>query len=290
MDEDNLIQTFQLESVNLRGRILRLGQTIDTILNRHAHPDPIVRLIGEAAGLALLLSSMLKYDGIFTLQVQGDGSVMMVVADVTNHSDIRACARIRPDADFQNVDAGLAALLGEGHLAFTVDQGEDTDRYQGIVALTGVNLQECIHHYFSQSEQVMTGIRFALDRDEAGQWRAGGIIIQRLPDAGAGKSNIDEDDWRRVMVLLQSCSDKELLDKNLSQNDLLFRLFHEEGIRVYDPEPVSDVCRCSRSRAENILRAITPEERIDLTVDGHLDVTCEFCSRSYDFDAATFEK
>lgn len=287
MVDDNLIQTFHLETSNLRGRILRLGSVMDGILKRHDYPAPVTHLTGEAAGMSLLLSSMLKYEGIFTLQVQGDGPVAMVVADVTHHGDIRACARCLKDADITNA-AKPMALLGKGYLAFTVDQGEDMERYQGIVDLTGGNFQECIQHYFSQSEQIATGMRFALGQDSTGQWRAGGIMLQRLPEQGHQQGEANEDDWRRVMILLQSCSDGELLDADLSQNDLLFRLFHEEGIRVYDPLPVRDVCRCSQERAENILRAIPAEERADLTVEGKLIVTCEFCNRVYTFDTGAF--
>jgi molecular chaperone Hsp33 len=177
------------------------------------------------------------------------------------------------------------SLLGKGYLAFTVDQGADMERYQGIVELTGEHFQESVQHYFAQSEQILTGLRFALGRDAEGLWRAGCIMIQRLPEErGMAAGEAEEDDWRRVMVLLQSCKDEELLDPNLSQNDLLFRLFHEDGIRVQDPLPVHDACRCSAVRAENILRALTPEDRNDMTVDGKLVVKCEFCNRVYDFE------
>lgn len=271
----------------MRGRIVRLGGVLDDILQRHAYPAPVTRLTGEAAGMGILLSSMLKYEGIFTLQMQGDGAVAMVVADISHDGDLRVCAQCRKGAVIAD-DAAPMALLGKGYLAFTVDQGEDTERYQGIVALSGGNLQESIQHYFTQSEQIATGIRFALGRDSGGIWRAGGILLQHLPQPGQSLGEAREDDWRRAMVLLQSCRDEELLDPNLSQNDLLFRLFHEEGIRVYDPVPVRDVCRCSRERAENILGMIAPEERESLSVEGKFVVACEFCSRTYDFNADTF--
>lgn len=289
MVTDNLIQTFHLEGSNLRGRILRLGSVIDTILKRHDYPGPVTRLAGEAAGMSLLLSSMLKYEGIFTLQVQGDGDVTMVVADVSHHGDLRVCVHCRGDVDIP-VSAAPMMLLGKGYLAFTVDQGDDMERYQGIVALAGKNFQDCIQHYFAQSEQIATGMRFAMGRDSDGRWRAGGILVQRLPEQSQSQGEAMEDDWRRVMILLASCRDEELLDPELSQNDLLFRLFHEEGIRVYDPQPVRDVCRCSRDRAENVLRMIAPDERMDMTVDGRFVVTCEFCNRVYDFDAGLFEE
>ncbi len=280
---DNIVQTFQLEDSNLRGRILRLGSSINDILTRHAYPDPVSRLTGEAAILSLLLSSMLKYDGIFTLQTQSDGPVSMLVADITRRGVVRACAKF--DAGLVSDDALPTSLLGQGHLAFTVDQGDDTERYQGIVSLTGDSLQDSVQHYFNQSEQIATGIRIAVNRNAAGEWRAGAIMLQRLPEQGhPDDGEAHEDDWRRAMVLLQSCKDDELLDEGLSQNDLLFRLFHEGGVRVYDPLPVEEGCRCSQERADHILDMMSDEDRQEMIVDGKITVTCEFCSREYIFD------
>lgn len=291
MIDDNLIQTFHLERSNLRGRVLRMGTSIDHLLKRHAdYAQPLLYLTGEAAGTALILSSVLKYEGVFTLQVQGDGPVSMVVADVTHQGHIRACARIRDDAVI-STDSTPTTMMGKGYLAFTVDQGEDMERYQGIVELMGERFQDSVQHYFNQSEQIATGMRFALKQDSAGQWRAGAIMIQRLPqEKNITPGETEEDDWRRIMVLLQSCTDDELVDANLSQNDLLFRLFHEDGIRVYDPVPVIDTCRCSAERAENILSMLSEMEREEMTIDGKLNVKCEFCNRSYDFDPGQFEK
>lgn len=279
---DNLVQTFQLEDGHLRGRIVRLGSAIHDMLERHAYPEPVARLTGEAALLALLLSSMLKYDGIFTLQTQGDGPVSMLVADIARRGVIRACAkfdaaRLDPAMDFTH-------LLGRGHLAFTVDQGPGTERYQGIVDLSGQSLQDSVQHYFTQSEQIATGIRIAVNRTADERWRAGAIMLQRLPEQNAPTGETGEDSWRHAMVLLESCKDEELLSPGLTQNDLLFRLFHEGGVRVYDPEAVAESCRCSTERAENILRMMTEEERQDMAVNGEIVVTCEFCNREYRFD------
>lgn len=283
--DDNLFQTFQLEGSNLRGRILRMGASINDILDRHAYPDAISILTGQAAVLALLLSSMLKYDGIFTLQTKSDGPVSMLVSDITRRGVVRACATY--DAtQLRSSDQDATALMGTGHLAFTVDQGEDMDRYQGIVSLTGGSLQDSVQHYFTQSEQIATGIRIAVGRDGAGQWRAGGIMLQRLPEEGGINTpgEGEEDDWRRTMILLQSCKDEELLDATLTQNDLLFRLFHEEGVRVYEPTTVQEGCRCSQERADRIIATMSDEDRHDMTVDGKITVNCEFCSREYIFD------
>lgn len=280
----NLIQTFQLDVSNLRGRILRLDSAIDGILGRHHYPEPVLHLTGEATVLALLLSSMLKYDGVFTLQTSGDGPVSMLVADVADKGTVRACARFRA-GDIPAKVQNPKALLGQGYLAFTVDQGQDTERYQGIVQMGGETLQECVQHYFSQSEQITTGLRMAISRGVDGQWRAGAIMLQRLPEQAREVGEGMEDNWRRAMILLQSCTDAELVDPAMSQNDLLFRLFHEEQVRVYDPEPVREGCRCSRERAGNIIDMLSPAERVEMTVDGRMQVKCEFCDREYDFDA-----
>ena len=179
--------------------------------------------------------------------------------------------------------------MGKGHLAFTIDQGEDMDRYQGIVALSGKNFQDLVQHYFVQSEQITTGIRFAMEQNAEGRWRAGAIMLQRMPEQEAHAGESREDDWRRTMMLLHSCRDEELLDPALPHNDLLFRLFHEEGIRIYNPVTVKDKCRCSSARAENILHMMSAEERREMSIEGKITVTCEFCNRRYDFDAGEVE-
>lgn len=286
---DDLIQTFQLESSNLRGRILRVGPALGTLLERHPYPAPVTRLTGEVACMALLLSSMLKYDGVFTLQIQGDGPVSMVVADITEHGVVRACAKYMENTEIPEVSNALL-LMGKGYLAFTVDQGEDMERYQGIVALSGRNFQDLVQHYFAQSEQITTGIRFAMERDARGNWRAGAIMLQRLPEQDSHAGEGQEDDWRRAMILLQSCKDEELLDPMLSHSDLLFRLFHEEGVRVFDSVRIQDRCRCSAERARNILGILPAEDRQEMIVNERIEVTCEFCNRRYDFDAARIEE
>lgn len=284
---DNLVQTFQLESSNLRGRILRLGSVLDDMLARHRYPDPVMRLTGEAAVLALLLSSMLKYEGIFTLQLQGDGPVKMIVADITG-GVVRSCARFDPDEIIEEISNPMI-LMGKGYLAFTVDQGDDMERYQGVVALSGKSFSDSVLHYFSQSEQIVTGIRMAMEKRD-GKWRAGAIMLQQLPEQKSEREGeAAEDSWRTAMVLLESCTEGELLDPAVTQEDLLFRLFHEDGVRVYDPQPISEGCRCSYERAENILGMMTAEERGDMVVDGKITVKCEFCSREYAFDPPKVE-
>jgi len=282
---DNFIQTFQIEKSGLRGRFIRMDGVVDALLTRHAYPQPVSQLCGEAALLSLLLSSMLKYDGIFTLQVQGDGPVGMLVADIHQHRNIRACAKFKADDIPAQVDAPYS-LLGRGHIAFTVDQGDDTERYQGIVALAGASLQESIQHYFTQSEQITTGIRMAVGRDDTGKWVAAGMMLQLLPEQrDAQVHETREGDWRRAMVLMQSCTDHELTDTALSADDLLYRLFHEDGVRIFGQDEVVEKCRCSEEKAKSIIAMMSPQDRVEMTIDGKISVQCEFCNRDYQFES-----
>jgi len=295
---DNIVQTFQLESTNLRGRIVRLGGTLDDILSAHDYRKPVAHLVAENITLTVLLGSMLKYEGIFTLQAQGDGPVKMLVADVTSDHKLRGCAYFDEER-LQNAREQLAALetpegsqhhlaqlLGKGYIAFTVDHTGHDDRYQGIVELKGASLVDCVQHYFTQSEQITTGIKMAVGMRD-GQWRAAGIMLQHMPEDeknDAAMSNISEDDWRRTMILLDSCTEEELLDPALNHNMLLMRLFHEEGVRVYDPNHLMKECRCSPARVEGILMGMSEDDRVHLADDGKITMHCEFCANDYIFD------
>lgn len=295
----DVVQPFQLDRSNLRGRLVRLGPALDEILTRHAYPEPVALLLGETITLAAALAAALKYEGIFTLQTKGDGPVSFTVADVTSVGDMRGYASFDADRLAAAVAAGLPGtlrdLLGKGYLAFTVDQGEHTERYQGIVELAGESLDDAVRHYFRQSEQLATGIKVAVGRDAGGRWVGGAILVQALPDAGAERgeaahrSSVEEDDWRRTMVLLGSCTEAELLDAGLPVNDLLYRLFHEEGARVYTRHALRAACRCSRERVATALRSIPRGELEDLKVDGRIAVTCEFCSTEYGFGDADLD-
>lgn len=297
--DDNVIQTFQLESSSLRGRVVRLGSVLDEILGAHDYPDTVAHLVAETVTLALLLSSMLKYEGIFTLQTKGDGPVGMLVADVTSGGDVRGCASFDPErldhaaeqlAALEATESAqnhLAQYLGKGYIAFTVDQAGMKERYQGIVDLHGSSLIDCVQHYFNQSEQISTGIKMAAGLRD-GRWRAGGIMLQKLPeDDGYSEhiiSNTREDDWRRAMILMGSCTDDEFLDAGLHSNTLLMRLFHEEGVRVFRPVSVRKNCRCSDEKVQNIMRMMEDDDLSYLAQDGRIVMRCEFCSREYGYD------
>jgi molecular chaperone Hsp33 len=288
---DDLVQPFQIEPFALRGRLVRLGPALDTILTQHAYPAPVATMLGEAITLAVALAGALKYEGVFTLQTKGDGPIKMMVADVTTAGAMRGYAQF----DAARLDAGPATLgpvprlLGAGYLALTVDQGEHTERYQGIVELQGSMLAQCVHHYFRQSEQVGAALKVAVaqvpDDGGAPRWRAGALMIQRLPrEAFTLERETEDDAWRRAAIFMSSSTSAELIDPALAPERLLFRLFHEDGVRAYAPHALAAKCRCSRQRVETVLRALTPDEIADMKIDGKIIVTCEFCSAVYHFD------
>jgi molecular chaperone Hsp33 len=287
------IQPFLLETSGIRGRLLRLGPAADTILSRHDYPRPVARLLGEMLALAGALSSLLKYEGVFTAQAKGDGPVSLLVADVTDAGDLRGYAGFDGErlAELSAGDReiGLEELMGEGYFAYTVDRGPGRERYQGIVALSGRTLADCLQHYFLQSDQVQSGILLAAETSED-HWRSGALILQRIPEAGPADRPLsgidDEDSWRRAMTLQVTCSHQELLDFNLSSHDLLYRLFHEEGVRVFTPRPLRAACRCSRRRLEKVLAAMPREEVLSMRVEGVVEARCEFCNTRYVFDEA----
>lgn len=301
---DDLVQPFQVDPFALRGRLVRLGPLLDQILNRHDYPLPVARMLGEAIALAVALSGALKYEGVFTLQTKGDGPIHLLVADVASGGAVRGYAQYdtvkleKAMASARGPGAGdsVPRLLGAGYLAFTVDQGEHTDRYQGIVELQGATLADCAHHYFRQSEQVEAGLKVAVARvpDAAGvpRWRAGSLMIQRLPPEGGAPAAREARDegWRRTMILMSSSTSQELVDPDLAPEQLLFRLFHEDGVRVYRKQALAARCRCTRERVERVLRMLPHRELDDMrTDDGKVVVTCQFCSTAYDFDHAQIE-
>lgn len=289
---DNYIQPFMLESSGLRGRSVRFGAVLNDILAAHNYPDEVAHLVAETIILTALLSSMLKYDGIFTLQASGDGALGTLAADMISNGDIRGCASYDNDKlEVALQDKGkedlpaFKRLVGDGHMLFSVDHAGRKDRYQGVVALEGDSLTQSVQHYFTQSEQVKTAIKIAVDKQD-GIWRGAGIMLQKMPDEGGNNdaetiSNVNEDDWRRAMILMGSCTENELTDVALKTNDLLLRLFHEEGVRIFEPQALRKNCRCSQERVENIITSMSDAEKQELAKDGFIEVTCEFCSKSY---------
>lgn len=289
---DDLLRPFQLERSALRGRLVRLGSIVDRVLTRHEYPEPVSRQLGELLVLAATLAGALKFQGTFSLQIRSDGPISLMLTDCTNDGAIRGYAQFDPIKLASAESDDVPGLFGRGHLALTVEQSEMGESYQGIVELSGETLTDCMHAYFRQSEQVQTGLRIAVGKvkeEGAHRWRAGGIMLQRLPGEslpGHDYSPTDED-WRRTMLLLSTATSDELVDPRLPLESLLLRLFHEEGVRVFRPLHLSFGCRCSRARVEAILRVFPEDDLEDMKLDdGDLEVTCQFCNGTYRFDEA----
>jgi molecular chaperone Hsp33 len=258
----------------------------------------VSNLIADTVTLKVALSSMLKYEGIFTLQASGRGAVKTLVADMQDGGAVRGCATFDDEAlsalsksDGLYDGYHLQDLMGDGYIAFTVDQGAHTERYQGIVALEGDSLKDSIMHYFEQSEQLRTGLYLASDQDESGHWRSGALMLQYLPDDHADEEDVltfDEkteaerkEDWARSKILLNTCTDSEILDPDLHMHELLRRLFHEEGVIVYDSKNVRHECRCSREKVENVIKNLSEDDRAHAAKNGVIEMTCEFCAETY---------
>ncbi|MDR3425172.1 MAG: Hsp33 family molecular chaperone HslO [Alphaproteobacteria bacterium] len=283
---DDLVESFQFDSSPLRGRVVRMGAALDLILHQHAYPEAVATLLAEAIVIAAALASSLKYEGVFTLQAKGDGAVRLLIADVTSDGGVRAYAQF--DKEKLGELPADTRLLGAGFLAFTCSLVGQKDRYQGIVELQGGSLAEAVQHYFRQSEQIPTGIMAAAGRDARGRWRGGCLLLQRMPrDGGINVENLtpEAEDWTRAMTLMGTCTAQELVDEEVTPDILLFRLFNEEGVRVYAPQALRHQCRCSPTRVEGMLRTLPREEVEALAVDGLITVTCEFCNKTYPFDA-----
>ena len=313
---DDAVVPFHVEALDARGRAVQLGPVLDGILGRHDYPEPVAKLVAETVVLAVILGTSLKFDGKFIMQTKSDGPVELLVADFRTPHAVRAYARYnaeRLDAAVADGRTSPQELLGNGFLAMTVDQGEFMQRYQGIVQLDGSSLEDVARAYFRQSEQIPTDVRLAtaklLERTEGGEvkssWRAGGIIVQFLPDStermrqrdlsggdgddGSGHHQ-EDDSWLEVKALTSTIQPAELVDPDISVERLLYRLFHDRGVRAYGPTRVFDECSCSQDKIRGVLEGFTAEEIIDSVEDGKITVNCEFCSTNYVFEPSDFLK
>lgn len=290
---DDIVAPFQVEGESVRGRLVRMGAAVHEIISGHAYPEPVANLLGEACALAALVGSSLKFDGRLIVQAQGDGPVRYVVADYDTSGSLRGYCRFDEErvAELTTgfVRPGAKSLLGEGVFIMTVDQGPDMDRYQGVTAIEGETLALCAEQYFAQSEQTPTRVRLAVGRADVGagmRWRAGGMLIQNIAEDDARGSTAEA--WVRSQAFFETIGEDELLDPTISAETLLFRLFHEDGVRVFEPKQLQAFCRCSHERIESVLKSFDQAERADMVEDdGHIRVTCEYCSRVYAIDPAT---
>lgn len=310
---DDHVVPFAVEPLDVRGRTVQLGPLLDQILDRHAYPEPVARLLAEACVVTVLLGTSLKFEGKFILQTRTDGPVDMLVADFTTPHSLRAYARFDAGRVEEAIKAGMTApedLLGTGVLALTIDQGAHTQRYQGIVELNGISLEEAARTYFRQSEQIPTELRLSVAKlvlpGEGGgeHWRAGGLLAQFLPDSPERRrvqdmhgGDGDERDvavgpednaWQELLALMATIEPTELIDPTVGAERLLYRLFHEHGVRVYEGVHVADQCSCSDHKIRGILQGFSAEEITGSVEDGRIRVNCEFCSKAYEFDPVEF--
>lgn len=290
--ETDLLQPFTLEDAAVRGRLVRLGIVVDTILSRHAYPDPVSRLLGELLVVASMLSSNLKQDGIFTIQMRGNGIVPMLVVDAVYGGELRGYAQLAEgaaEAIAALPDAPLPrALMGDdSYLAITLDPGKGMQRYQGVVALEGESISEALQAYFTHSQQLDVWFALACDRvPGSGSWVAAGLMVERIADAGGTQTEAyasSEEIWRTVVALSGTVQAEELLDVGLSLQDLLFRLYHDNDARITPAQPLSVGCRCSRGRIFEVLMSMPLGDRADMVVDGYASVTCQFCNTTERF-------
>jgi len=310
------ILPFSVDALDARGRVVKLGASIDAVIGRHAYPEPVSRLLAEASTLTVLLGATLKIEGRFQLQTKTDGPVGMIVVDFRSPDSFRAYARYdeRKVAALPKERQGGGDLMGNGHLALTIDPAEgERARYQGLVALEGQSLEEAAHHYFTQSEQIPTRVRLAAGElyvpgatgSDGGNgavpsWAAGGLLVQFLPKASERRTPRDlpggdapssyreappakEDDaWTEARMLTDTIEDHELIDPMLSAERLLVRLFHERGVRAFAPTRIKEACQCSQGRILSMLRSFSEADRREMIADdGMITVTCEFCSARY---------
>ncbi|MBE6458709.1 MAG: Hsp33 family molecular chaperone HslO [Alphaproteobacteria bacterium] len=290
--------SFFIDNGAYQGRLIRLNSVLNTILGKHCYPQPVSAVIAECTVLGTMLASMLKYDGLFTLQTQSNGVVSMVVVDVTSDGRIRACARYDQKRLEQNQSLRKTVgeiepaphLLGGGHLAFTVDQGNDTQLYQGIVDLQGKTLAECALRYFKQSEQIDTDLKLFLKAPEGDSqsWSAAGIMLQKMPSIGGKDTNIDQEtldeNWNQAKIFMQSLSENEVFDANLTSEELLHRLFHANNLNISNCKNYNFGCRCSREKLLNTLSTFSEDDINAMVENNKITATCNFCSEQYTFD------
>ena len=296
---DNEVRPFQIdapvEGSAVHGRALRLGTVADQILRAHDYPEAIAKILGEMLVLTGMLGSIMKFEGIVTIQTKSGGPIPMIVADYERKKD--GIGRLRGYADIDETklaaygkNPSFHGLVGSksGYMVLTIDQGENMERYQGIVDLKGDTLADVARNYFRGSEQTPTEIRLACHRDSvSGNWRAGGIMVQHLARGEVGQERIldreTQEHWDRASILMSSVKAEELLDPQLDLDQLLVRLYHEDGVRVFAPSHLVHECRCSRERLLEVIQRFSDDDIEHATVDGSIDVNCQFCNSTYIF-------
>jgi molecular chaperone Hsp33 len=284
------ITPFYLPGRPVRGRLVRLGPLADALLTRHQNHEVVTALTGQALALTAALATALKFRGSFSLQAKGDGALPMLLADCTESGALRGYARADADklAALLAADEApsAAALLGHGYLAFSVDQGPDRERHQGIVSIEGNSLADMALHYFQTSEQLQCTVRLACARTPLG-WRAGALILERVAREGGLDPEMDPDaqaeSWRTATALAATLKESELLDDTLQPDRLLYNLFGTEGVAADRNRALAYGCRCSRARLSGILETFPVDDLDHMAVGGDIVMTCEFCNLDFRF-------
>jgi len=288
MRDGDTLRRFLFERFPVRGYVVHLDASWRALVENHDYPEVVRRTLGEAAAATVLLAGTLKFEGLLTLQMQGPGPMHLLVTQCTHRMALRAVARHRGELPAQG---SLQALTGrDGHVTVTIENEDRTSRYQGVVPLTGEELASCLRHYFERSEQLPTRLWLAATDD-----RAAGLLLQRLPTGASASAEEDEmqaaegdENWNRVLHLASTLTPEELV--KLPGQELLRRLFHEEDLRLFEPDPVFFQCTCSRERVSGILRSLGRREVESVLAErGSVEVRCEFCNRAYRYDAVDVE-
>lgn len=288
---------FTIAARHARGRLVRLGPVLDAVLSAHAYPPVIEKLLGEALALTALLGTTLKdVDGQLTIQAQTEnGVVELLVCDYIG-GELRGYVKF--DADRlaeQPADPTLFALFGKGYLAITFDQAATKERYQGIVPLEGASLGEAAEHYFSQSEQIPSFVRIAVRRDPGEGCIAAGLLLQHLPEGEEGRERLhvrlDHPEWEHIHALAVTLKDEELTGPDLPLEDIIWRLFHDEGeVRVLPPVTMTRGCRCNMDHIRDVIARFPTDQRTEMADEnGTINVDCAFCSRIFAVNAHSLQ-
>ena len=293
--------SFNLDNNAFRGRIVRLDDVIAEVFSHRQYPDNIAASVAETSSLGVMLASLMKFDGLFTLQIYGDGPVSALICDVTSDGKVRSYAQydeqkmIRAQ-ELRKPTGQIEAtpfLLGKGNLVFTIDQGKSTDAYQGIVDLQGKTLAECALRYFKYSEQIDTYLQLYLYK-KGDVWNSAGILIQKMPSNGGKEVSTDSaeisEKWNECKILIDSLTKEELFSENLELKEILYRLFHEHELRIVKENEYKFGCRCSREKLVNTLSTMKPDDIEAMVENGKITATCNFCGQEYSFDKSEFIK
>ena len=270
----NVLNRYLFEDLSVRGELVQLDSVYQSIIANKNYPVPLQGLLGELLVATTLLTATLKFEGSITLQLQGDGPVSLAVINGDHEQKVRGVARFDGNIDDK---ASIHDMLGKGHLVITIDpkQGE---RYQGIVALDGNNLSEIIEGYFANSEQLRTRLWLRAGQDNSGDTKAAGMLLQILPDADDSEEHFDH-----LEKLTDTIKTDELF--GLEVNELLYRLYNQEKVRIFDPQPVTFFCGCSRQRSAAAIRTIDRDEVNSIVAEeGSISLHCDYCGTNYTFD------